>query len=332
MTSSAIHSLDCVCCEICGKQFGQITNKHLSKHGTTFGEYRKKYPNAVTLSSNAREKISYNASSNPKIGFRIGHQINKDRPAWNRGMDKHSDIRMKHLGDTLVGRTLSVQWRTRISKSRKSLYDSGVIERLTGSKNSMFGRIVSVAEKERRYGDGFGEKIRSGIKNSINMGNKWGRSGSDNPMFGRKMSDEEKVKRYNDEFCRRVSIGARASFERGQRKPCKVCFTKPEIKMMEVLDNSFPNEWRYTGNHSFWITLGGGRHKNPDFIHKHRKVAIEVFGRFWHKQEEEKYLIEKYKEKGWKCIVVWEDEVDKHTPDLISEIVNSALQVEKVVA
>ena len=330
MTLSVIQPLDCVCCEICGKQFGQITNKHLSKHGITFDEYRKRYPDAITLSSNAREKISQNASSNPKIGFKKGHQINKDRPAWNNGLDKHSDIRMKHLSDTLAGRTLPAQWRTRISKSRKSLYDIGAIERLTGVKNPMFGKIISVEEKERRYGDGFGKKVSDGIKVFTLTGHKWGRSGVDNPMFGRKMSEEEKARRYDDEFCRRVSKGAKASFARGQRKPCKVCFTKPEIKMMGILDFNFRDEWRYTGNHSFWITFADGKHKNPDFIHRHRRVALEVFGRFWHKPEEEKYLIDRYREKGWECIVVWEDEIEKHTPNSIKMIVNSASQARKV--
>lgn len=264
-------------------------------------------------------------------GFQKGHKINKGRTAWNKGLDKNSDVRVMHLSSALTGKTFSKQHRAKISEARKRLYENGILERLTGSKNPMFGKTISVEEKEQRYGDGFGTKVGEGIRKLILGGGKWGFAGKDNPMFGKKMSEEEKTSRYNDEFCRRVSVGARASFARGQRKPCRVCFTKPEIRMMEILDSNFQDEWKYTGNHAFWITFDDGRHKNPDFVHRRKKVAIEVFGRFWHKPEEERYLIDRYREKGWECLVVWEDEVGKQDADSIRDVVSLASERRKVV-
>jgi len=320
-----------VVCRICGGVFGQITSRHLVRHGVTFDQYRKQYPDDETLPAEARKKISQNALENPRIGFQEGHKTNNGRPAWNKGLNKQFDIRVKHLSDAMTGRTIGVAHREHMSATRKRLYADGAIERMTGSKNPMFGRIISVEEKERRYGDGFGTKISDGIKRLILGGGRWGLSGKDNPMFGRKMSEGEKILRYDEEFCRKVSVGAKASYARGQRKPCSVCFTKPEIRMMEILDSNFQDEWKYTGNRDFWITFDDGRHKNPDFVHRRKRVAIEVFGRFWHKPEEERYLIDRYKEKGWACLVVWEDEVGKQDANSIRNVVSSASERRKVV-
>lgn len=45
-----------------------------------------------------------------------------------------------------------------------------------------------------------------------------------------------------------------------------------EIWMDNILQNNFPNTWRYTGDSSFWI-----ENSNPDFIDEKKKKIIEIY-------------------------------------------------------
>ena len=45
-------------CEICGKEFEQITATHLKTHGINMHEYREKFPDASLISEGCRKKFS----------------------------------------------------------------------------------------------------------------------------------------------------------------------------------------------------------------------------------------------------------------------------------
>ena len=97
--------------------------------------------------------------------------------------------------------------------------------------------------------------------------------------------------------------------------------TKPEIAVKRILDSMFSGTdvFRYTGNRAFWITVNRNKHRNPDFTSLSEKKTIEVFGRYWHKSEEESQITAEYSSAGWKCLVIWEDEVNGGTRDRILE-------------
>lgn len=84
--------------------------------------------------------------------------------------------------------------------------------------------------------------------------------------------------------------------------------TKPE----RILNEQTPEYIDRTSGGQFYINLPNGKIKNPDFIvrpvNKTKKV-IEVFGRYWHRPEEEQELIELYKQAGYDCLVIWEEEI-----------------------
>lgn len=89
--------------------------------------------------------------------------------------------------------------------------------------------------------------------------------------------------------------------------------TLPERKFMQMIkDYNLP--YKYTGNGEIWI-----HHKNPDFINVNgKKEVVEIFGRYWHtkgqglsgKTREENKTKEHYKNYGFDCIVIWDDEID----------------------
>ena len=97
--------------------------------------------------------------------------------------------------------------------------------------------------------------------------------------------------------------------------------TRPE-SMMEYMCTQYGFE--YTGDRSYKIRFLDGRLKYPDFIMPSMKIAIEVFGDYWHRGEDINELIKKYDEVGWKCLVVWESDLNKGKirPETIEEFLD----------
>jgi len=93
----------------------------------------------------------------------------------------------------------------------------------------------------------------------------------------------------------------------------------------EFLDMLFPSQYKYVGNGV--VVLGGAK---PDFINTNgQKKVIEVFGDYWHSKERtglledvhESQRIDHFKEYGFDCLVIWENEFRKGNQDnLISKL------------
>ena len=63
-------------------------------------------------------------------------------------------------------------------------------------------------------------------------------------------------------------------------------------------------EYRHNEDSEFWI----GR-KVPDFYNEGRHLIVEYFGRIWHTEDEEEKLVAYYRERGWSCKILWEDDL-----------------------
>lgn len=89
-----------------------------------------------------------------------------------------------------------------------------------------------------------------------------------------------------------------------QLKPNQV-----EQLLLKLLEQNFPGEWQYTGAGAIII-----RGLVPDFTHKRDKCVIEMFGDYWHTLSPEPKLGEeerrsRYREAGYRCLVIWEHEL-----------------------
>lgn len=103
----------------------------------------------------------------------------------------------------------------------------------------------------------------------------------------------------------------------------------PEKILIKLLQKLFPNQWRYVGNGSFWLT-SGGQHINPDFVNTDgQKKVIEMFGDYWHgeektgrvKEEEEQQRIDCFTKLGYQTLIIWEKELT-NTEKLMKKIVD----------
>ena len=80
---------------------------------------------------------------------------------------------------------------------------------------------------------------------------------------------------------------------------------KPETFLLNLLNKLFPNEYKYVGDFQFF--LGG---KNPDFMNVNgRKDLIELYGDYWHKNDDPQDRIDHFKQFGFNTLVIWEKEL-----------------------
>lgn len=93
----------------------------------------------------------------------------------------------------------------------------------------------------------------------------------------------------------------KATLEALQKRPLKT-----EKLLNQILQNNFPNEWKYTGDGSFLIG-----YKNPDFININgKKICIEIFNPFFKIRDfgsvenYEKQRSEHFAKYGWKTIFI----------------------------
>jgi hypothetical protein len=95
---------------------------------------------------------------------------------------------------------------------------------------------------------------------------------------------------------------ARKVFDGRNYKP-----SAPEQLMEQLLEDLFPEEYKYVGDGQFII---GG--KNPDFININgQKKIIEVYGDYWHADDDPQERIDFFKRYGFDCLVIWESELQE---------------------
>jgi len=95
---------------------------------------------------------------------------------------------------------------------------------------------------------------------------------------------------------------------------------KAEIYLQSILDKYLPNTYKYVGN--FQVNIGG---KFPDFININgKKEVIELFGSYWHSIDEVETVITYYKQYGFSCIIIWEEEL-KDVKNLLEHIRNGSI-------
>lgn len=82
--------------------------------------------------------------------------------------------------------------------------------------------------------------------------------------------------------------------------------TALEKKLISIIQrHNF--DFRYVGDGSFWID---SPLMNPDFIHESDNKVIEVYGKYWHRNDDPKDRINTFAEIGWDCLVIYENEFE----------------------
>lgn len=171
---------------------------------------------------------------------------------------------------------------------------------LKGKDNPMYGRT---GKKHHLYGKKMSKQTREKISKTrierIKSGDIKRPAKELNGMYGKKITNEHK----------------KALWKGGKNK-----ITTPERKLLKL----YPN-LKYTGDKKIWIKFKDGNMKNPDFISQREKFVIEVYGDYWHKNDDPNSLIKKYNDIGYNCLVLWEHEINDNSsiiPEIIERFIN----------
>ncbi len=82
-----------------------------------------------------------------------------------------------------------------------------------------------------------------------------------------------------------------------------------------MLTHLGPLGWEFVGDGQVWI-VG----KNPDFIHREEHRLLEVFGDYWHQEDNSQERITHFATYGWPCTVIWESEIKADLPRVLTKI------------
>ena len=92
----------------------------------------------------------------------------------------------------------------------------------------------------------------------------------------------------------------------------KICtmqwkINKSEVYLSSLLQFLYPDDWKYVGDGQFII---GG--KCPDFINVNgKKQIIELFGDYWHRNDNGNKRKRLFAEYGYSTLIIWESELKK---------------------
>jgi len=89
-----------------------------------------------------------------------------------------------------------------------------------------------------------------------------------------------------------------------QMRARNVAPNKAEMVFLDILDEIDPGNWIYVGDGQL-IVAG----KCPDFVHRTKKLIIELFGDYWHTPEETKPRTALFEKHGYQVLIVWEHEL-----------------------
>ena len=135
-------------------------------------------------------------------------------------------------------------------------------------------------------------------------------------MKGRKFSESHRNK---------ISIGRirawqipenRERFIQSILKASAVRPNKFEVKVGNLLNELYPMEFEYTGNGS--KIIGG---MSPDFTSTKDSYVIEAYGDYWHMNDNPQNRIDRFREVGFDCLIIWESEL-KDTNKLVQKILS----------
>jgi len=174
-------------------------------------------------------------------------------------------------------------WKSLENKPWLNAYDSTKnieVETVRRSKISkkLLGRIFSFEEVEKRK-QSFKLNYYSDPVNSLNRSNKV-----------KKMWDTLPLEKKNRRIKNAMSF---------------LSPNKLEIKLDALLKANLPGEYKYVGDGQF--ILAG---KCPDFININgKKEIIEVYGDYWHKDDDPQERIDLFKKYGYKTLILWEHEL-----------------------
>lgn len=261
------------------------------KHSKELKEYYKTHPHPMKGKKHSKEAKEKMRKSS--IEYFKTNQVGKET------REKLSKRRIEYLKThphPNQGMKFSKETREKMSESRREYYKT--------HPSAMKGRKHSKETKEKISKSGTEYyKIHPEAREMIS---KRGKEHYKNHPERKEKSRKRMKKLWQDpEYIKKI-------IESTNVKP-----NKSEIKLINFLNEQYPEEWAYNGDFRLGISLG---RRIPDFVNVNgRKAVIELFGEYWHSpllnpklrgNRTYKATIKSYKKLGYDCLIIWSKELD----------------------
>lgn len=126
----------------------------------------------------------------------------------------------------------------------------------------------------------------------------------EHPAYGHRCSKETKRKIGEANSRSMKKLWSTNRYVQMQMKARGVAPNKAELLLLSILNQYFPNQWRYVGDGQLIISA-----KCPDFVHIDRKLLIELFGDYWHDESEIGPRTKIFEVHGYRTLILWEHEL-----------------------
>jgi hypothetical protein len=334
-----------ITCKICNKELNVVNDFHLRHHNYTVSQYKLEYPNIPLFSSNIKEKMAISTKKSWNNNITRLDRINgyleylkthphsllgKTHRGWNKGKKlnissegKETHRRIgKELGLSNKGKkpTRIYTRGYKLNLSPEGLASLKECGRKLGLKyhHTMHTKEANIkraeALKGRNYEELHGKEKAQELRQlrSQNIKNQFTKEEiSKNLEKGRqKHAKLMKNPEHYEKYCKTCSETHKKRWQdhdyiyshTRNMKP-----NKPEIELNTILNNLFPNSFGYNGNYKLGVSLG---RRIPDFVNINgRKQVIELFGDYYHRNDNPEDKIAHYKQFGFNCLIIWEKEL-----------------------
>jgi len=298
--------------------------KLLGVSRTLISKYLKKY----NIPSRSRLEAYKNLSEETKEKLR---ETLKKCP--NGMLGKHHSeeakekLRVAHLKENLSDETLKKMSIAQLGRPSPRKGKHHTEETKQKIREKAIGRKVSEKTKKK-----MSEAVKG--KNNYFYGKHY--CGKDNYNYGKHQTEELKKKLRERQIKFFQNPQNRKIWSEREKKKCQnLKYVKGLIKKLEmgnnlrptkpekIFDELTPDNVRYVGNGKWWRN-----HHNPDFKITGQNKVIEIYGDYWHRNDDPKDRIKEYKEMGLDCLVFWEYEVYEDTERVLKEVIDF-IRIEK---
>jgi|GEM_PF-3404173 len=261
---------------------GKICNIHPS----TIYVWLKKY-RLETRSYSQSVKIARKKWKEKYIGTKIYHNKNwLYQKYWIEGLDSEqiafiADTKSNTIMRWLRHNNIKIKPKGENQKGRKHL-----------SKRAK--KSISNKAKLRWKNPIYIKKMSKILKGT--------QAGKKNPNYGGKFTKLDWVRKKISKANKGRKIG-----EEEMKRRILSWKIRP-TKLENIFNNMTNKNIRYIGDGSWWRKLNDDHYHNPDFKVTGQNKIIEIFGDYWHRNDNPQELIDLYNQAGLDCLIIHEKE------------------------
>lgn len=265
---------------------------------------------------------------------------------WNKGLTKKTDERVKRNGEN-TSKTKRrkfkegklIPWNKGLTKDDPRIAKGWKKRRKTDPNNLAYKKLVETRKrndplglsyfgradkawktKRKRYGSSGIEDLKKFKEKCRKITEDWWKNATPEEKEKRTKKAGEKIHEFWENLPldtrKKRGLKNRKNLEGLQKNPNKI-----EQRVINI-NQKYNLPFEYTGNKPYPRFDG----LYPDFVSTNgSKKILEIFGDYWHRNDNPEDRINVFKELGYGCIVIWEHEIYEKSDEEIAKVISDFL-------